>query len=119
MVGIVSYGAYIPMYRLGRETLASVWGKSQGRGEKAIANADEDTITMAIEAVIDCLTDIDRRVVDGILLASTTTPYKEKQSASIVRAAADLREDVTSMDITNSLRSCSNAFSMAMNTVKA
>jgi len=119
MVGIVSYGAYIPMYRLGRETLASVWGKSQGRGEKAIANADEDTITMATEAVIDCLTDIDRRVVDGILLASTTTPYKEKQSASIVRAAADLREDVTSMDITNSLRSCSNAFSMAMNTVKA
>lgn len=119
MVGIVSYGAYIPMFRLSRETLASVWGKGLGRGEKAVAGADEDTITMAVEAVLDCLTDIERETVDGIFLASTTSPYKEKQSASIVRAAADLREDVASMDVCNSLRSCSSALNMAASAVKA
>ena len=58
MVGIVSFGAYIPMFRMSREVLGQVWGKSAGRGEKAIANADEDSITMAVEAVVDSLTGI-------------------------------------------------------------
>jgi len=119
MAGIVSYGAYIPMYRLSRETLASVWGKSAGRGEKAVASADEDTITMAVEAVLDCLTDIDRDVVDGLMLASTTAPYKEKQSASIVKAAADLRDDIISMDVANSVRAFSSATRIALSAIKA
>ena len=119
MVGIVSYGAYIPIYRLSRESIASVWGGSLGRGEKAVANADEDSITMAVEAVLDCLTGIDRQVVDGLYLASTTTPYREKQSASIIRAATDLREEITTIDFANSLRGATNAMSAATNAVKA
>lgn len=119
MVGIVSYGAYIPIYRLSREAITSIWGEPAGRGEKAVANADEDSITMAVEAVLDCLTGIDRQVVDGLYLASTTTPYREKQSASIVRAATDLREEITTIDFTNSLRSSTNAMSAATNGVKA
>lgn len=119
MVGIVSYGAYVPMYRLSRDTLASVWGKSLGRGERAVANADEDSITMAVEAVIDCLADSDRHTVDGLYLASTTTPYREKQSASIVRAATDLPENSSTMDFSNSLRSCTNAITAALNAIKA
>jgi 3-hydroxy-3-methylglutaryl CoA synthase len=119
MIGIVSYGAYIPIYRLSRDALASVWGKSLGRGEKAVANADEDSITMAVEASLDCLTDIDRQVVDGLYLASTTTPYREKQSASIVRAATDLREEITTVDFANSLRCATNAMSAAINAIKA
>ena len=119
MVGIVSYGAYIPMFRLKRDTLALVWGKSYSRGERAVANADEDAITMAVEAVVDCLTGMDRKVVGGLYLASTTTPYREKQSASIVRAATDLREDMTTADFTNSIRSGTNALGAALSAVKA
>ncbi len=119
MTGIVSYGAYIPMYRLSRESIASVWRRPLGRGEKAVANADEDTVTMAVEAVIDCLTGIDRKVVDGLYLASTTTPYKEKQSASIIRAATDLREEIPTIDFANSLRCATNAMSAASNAIKA
>ncbi len=119
MAGIVSYGAYIPIYRLSRDTIASVWGKSLGRGEKAVANADEDVITMAVEAVLDCLTDLDRQTVDGLHLASTTPPYREKQSASIVRAAADLRENISTIDFANSLRSCTNAMTSAIKAIKA
>jgi len=119
MVGIVSYGAYIPMFRMSRDVLGSVWGKSAGRGEKAVANADEDSITMAVEAVVDSLTGIDRQTVDGIYFASVSAPYKEKQSASIIRAAADLREGVDSADFGNSIRSCTSAFNAALNAVKA
>jgi 3-hydroxy-3-methylglutaryl CoA synthase len=35
MVGITSYGAYIPRYRLGRDIVAKAWGppgSSPGRG---------------------------------------------------------------------------------------
>lgn len=119
MVGIVSYGAYIPIYRLSLETIGSAWGKPLGRGEKAVANADEDTITMAVEAVIDCLTGKKREVVDRLYLASTTTPYREKQSASIIRAAADLREDIVTADIGNSLRGMTSAIDAAVNAIKA
>src|SRR4030042_1418801 len=119
MVGIVSYGAYIPIYRLSLESIASVWGGPSGRGEKAVSNADEDSVTMAVEAVLDCLTGIERQVVDGLYLASTTTPYREKQSASIIRAATDLREEITTIDFANSLRGATNAMSAAANAVKA
>ena len=50
MVGITSYGAYIPLWRLSRGAIAK-----GGRGEKPICNFDEDSITMAVAAAIDCL----------------------------------------------------------------
>jgi len=49
---ILGYGAYIPCYRLPTTEIARVW-KGGGSGpnlEKAVAAADEDTVTMAIEA---------------------------------------------------------------------
>ncbi len=97
MAGIVSYGAYIPMYRLSRAILGQVWGGG-GKGEKAICNCDEDSITMSVEAGVDCLKGTDRKSVDALYFASTTAPFKEKQSASIVAAALDLREDIVASD---------------------
>lgn len=119
MVGIVSYGAYIPIFRMSREVLSQVWGKSAGRGEKAIANADEDSITMAVEAVIDALNGIDRQSIDGLYFASVSAPYREKQSASIVRAAADLKEDLECADFANSIRCCTSAMNAAVNAIRA
>lgn len=119
MAGIVSYGAYIPIYRLSREAIGAMWMKSLGRGEKAVANADEDSITMAVEAVLDCLNGMDRQQVDALYFATASPPYVEKQSASIVRAAADLREDILSMDIGHSLRAAGSAMKAAMDAVQA
>src|SRR3989304_5772197 len=53
MVGITSYGAYVPMLRL---PLAAIAGggpktRSGGGGGKAVANFDEDRVTMAGAAV--------------------------------------------------------------------
>jgi len=119
MVGVVSYGAYIPIYRLSREAIGAMWTKAVGKGEKAVANADEDTITMGVEAVVDCLRGMDRSQVDGLYFATDSPPYLEKQSASIIRAAADLREDSLTIDIAHSLRGAGSALRLAADAVKA
>ena len=118
MAGIVSYGAYIPIYRLSREILNQVWGDG-GKGEKALANADEDSMTMGVEAARDCLEGMERSSVDALYFASTTPPYKEKQSASIMAAALDLREDILAVDLTDSLRSGTIALRLALDAVMA
>ena len=99
MIGIIAYGVYVPLHRLGPETTG--W---YGRGEKAIANYNEDSITMAVAAGMNCLDGIDRNKIDGLFFASTTSPYKEKQSAVLVATALDLRRDILTSDFTNSLR---------------
>jgi 3-hydroxy-3-methylglutaryl CoA synthase len=119
-IGITAYGAYIPIYRLSGEALNQVW-RTGGRGEKAVANFDEDSLTMGVEAGRDCLKGLEKEKdsIDAIYFASTTPPFKEKQSASIMAAALDLREDVITVDITDSLRSGSIAMRMALDSVKA
>ena len=59
--GILSVGAYIPRRRLKRSVIhaANSWFapnlRGLARGEKAIANWDEDSVTMAVDAGRDCL----------------------------------------------------------------
>jgi len=114
MVGITSYGAYVPLYRLSREVIAR-----GARGEKAICNFDEDSITMAAAAAIDCLTGLDRKTVDGLYLATTTSPYKEKSGAVIVAMAADLEPKALTVDFAHSLRAGTSALRSAIDAVKA
>ena len=117
MVGIVAHGAYVPRYRLGPET--SGWGSSQ---ERAIANFDEDSVTMAVAAGQDCLNGgqgLDRRQIDGLLFASSTAPYVEKQGAAIIATALDLRRDIFTSDITDVLRAGTSALRSAMDAVAA
>lgn len=114
MAGIISCGAYIPKWRMSRETIAK-----GSRGEKAVAGPDEDSATMAVAAVLDCLNGIDRETVDGLFFASTTSPYKEKQISTIVAAAADLRRGILTADFANSLKAGTTAMKLAADVVKA
>ncbi len=114
MVGITSYGAYVPLFRLSREAMAK-----RASGEKPICSFDEDSITMAVAAAIDCLNGIDRETVDGLFFASTTSPYKEKLGATTVAIAADLRRNITTADFANSLRAGTGALNSAIDAVKA
>ncbi len=113
MAGIVSYGAYIPRYRLGKETAG--WGLP----EKAVTNFDEDSITMAVAAGRDCLNGSDREAVDGLFFATTTSPYVEKQGAATVAAAIDLRRNILTNDSTNSLRAGTMAMRSALDAITA
>jgi len=78
MAKIASFGAYIPLFRLSRQEMGNAWGVPAVPGERAVANADEDSLTMAVAAGLDCLAGIDPSSVDGLFFATTTAPYSEK-----------------------------------------
>ncbi len=119
MVGITSYGAYVPWHRIERQQFVKAWGGFAMPGERAIAYYDEDSVTMAVEAAMDCLGGIDPCTVDGLFFATTTAPYKEKQCSALMAIPLDLRRDVRNADITTSLRSGTTALALAVDTIKA
>ncbi len=120
MIGIKSYGAYIPLYRLSRGEISNAWGGSPDlKGEKAIANYDEDSTTMAVAACIDCTKDINRKNIDSFYFGSTSFPYREKQSSAIVAKALDLNATTFTLDISNSLRCGTSAVRIAMDALRA
>ncbi|MEW6665211.1 MAG: OB-fold domain-containing protein [Thermodesulfobacteriota bacterium] len=114
MIGITSYGAYVPSWRIRREMISGA-----GQGERSVGNFDEDTLTMAVSATIHSLCGVERGDVDGLLFASTTFPYKEKQNATIVAAASDLRKDIFTMDVANSLRAGTCGLRIAADMVRS
>src|SRR5438552_4027761 len=116
MVGVSSYGAYIPMVRL---SLAAIAGGKPGGPEKAVANWDEDGLSMAVAAAIACLEGVDRTTVDGVLFASTSYAFKEKQGAAIVAKALELRRDVGTADLGDSLRAGTTALRAGVDSIKA
>jgi hydroxymethylglutaryl-CoA synthase len=119
MVGIVSYGAHIPFYRLSRDEIAKAMGRPSMGGEKAVASYDEDSMTMAVSAARECVKGIDKEKIDALFFASTTPPYREKQCASVVAMAVDLRADVSVADFANSLRAGTNALRAAIDAVNS
>ena len=118
MIGIVAAGAHVPRYRLSGKTLAAVWGTG-GVGERAVANYDEDSLTMAAEAALNALHGRDVARIGACFFASTTPPYLEKSSATLLAAVADLGPAVLTADLGGSLRSGTTALRLALDTVKA
>ena len=84
-----------------------------------MANFDEDSVSMAVAAAIDCLNGREREEIDGLLFATTTPPYAEKQCASIIATALDLRRDIFTADITDVLRAGTTALKSALDSVAA
>lgn len=112
MVGITSYGAYVPLFRLDKSVIG-------GRGERAICNFDEDSTTMAVEAVNDCLKGKDRETIDALYFGTTTSLYKEHLGATTIAMASDLKENVYTAEFGNSLRAGTAAFKAGIDSVKA
>jgi 3-hydroxy-3-methylglutaryl CoA synthase len=116
--GILSYGAYVPPTRLPLD-LISGRPPREGGPERAVAWNDEDAVTMAVSAAVECLRGFDRASVDGVLFASTTMPFREKLGASLIAKALDLRRDVHTADHAGSLRAGVGALRTASDAVRA
>ncbi len=120
MTSILAFGAYIPRLRLQRKAIAEAnsWFnaglKAQGKGERAIANWDEDPVTMAVEAARDALGTLDRDQIAALTFASTTFPFLDRLNAGIVSEALSLKEDVTAMDIAATQRAGTSALLSAL-----
>ena len=108
MIGIVSYGAYIPRFRIKPSQIAHAWGKvadevekSLGVFEKAVASVDEDAITLAVEAAAKALTvaQIDPKNIGGITIGSESHPYAVKPSSTVVAGILGMNEDYLAADL--------------------
>lgn len=93
MIGIVSYGTYIPWYRLKLADVAAVWKKdhreiipSLGVEEKAVPASDEDAVTIALEAARQSLTDFPGAStdIDVLFVGSESHPYAVNPTSTIV-----------------------------------
>lgn len=108
MIGIVSYGVYIPRFRIKPSQIAEAWGKvaeevekSLGVMEKAVASYDEDTITLAIEASYQALSNaqIKPHEIGAITVGSESHPYAVKPSSTIVAEILGMGTDYLAVDL--------------------
>ncbi|KPA13756.1 Short-chain dehydrogenase/reductase SDR [Candidatus Magnetomorum sp. HK-1] len=124
MIGITSYGTYIPRLRLDRMAIFQSMGwfapaiMMVAQGERSMCNWDEDSITMAVAAARDCLIGQDKSKVDALYLASTTLPYADRQNAGIMSTALNLRDDIVTTDFTASQRVGTTALVTALDSIK-
>ncbi|MEO5598470.1 MAG: OB-fold domain-containing protein [Novosphingobium sp.] len=122
--GILSLGAYIPRNRLQRAAIHATnkWfaGGLGGlaKGEKAIANWDEDAVTMALEAARDALEGFDRTQLATVTLASTTLPFADRLNAGIVKEALNLDDAIAAFDLTGSQRAATSGLIQALAAAK-
>jgi hydroxymethylglutaryl-CoA synthase len=124
-VGILSFGAYIPKKRLQRAAIhcANSWFApglaGLAKGERAIGDWDEDSVTMAVEAARDTLIGVDRSQVKGLTLASTTLPFIDRLNSGIVKEALTLPDAVAAMDVTGSQRAGTSSLIQMLCATKA
>ncbi len=120
MKGIVGYGVYLPYYRLKRETIFKAMGwfnpgiAGLSRGEKAVANYDEDSLTMAVAAGNECLRDFNREEIKALYLASTTLPNRERGNASIAGTAINLSPNTRTAEFSGCIKSGTTALITAL-----
>jgi len=119
MPGIVSAAAYVPFFKIERSEIGRAWGVPALPGERAVANRDEDSITMAVEAGLLALAGHDPAQIDVLYFATTTPPYAEKQCAPIIAAALDLPRHVATADFTGTTRAATVALKAALDAVES
>jgi 3-hydroxy-3-methylglutaryl CoA synthase len=119
MLGLTAISAYFPRRRLDRALIGRAWGTRSPAGRRTVAGIDEDALTMAVDAVLGCLEGCQAAAFDALYFASTSSPYGEKQVASVVATAADLRRDVAVADFAGSVRAGVAALRAALDGVRA
>jgi 3-hydroxy-3-methylglutaryl CoA synthase/uncharacterized OB-fold protein len=103
--GIVSWGVYLPYWRLERQAIGRAFGTSGGKGTRSVASYDEDTTSMAVEAGRRALA-VHGVPEPGDLFFSTPAPaYLDKTNATTVHAGLGLSQDTGAYDLCGSVRS--------------
>jgi hydroxymethylglutaryl-CoA synthase len=114
MSGILSYGVYLPYWRLRREAINEALGSGRGKGTRRVASYDEDTTSMGVEAARIAL----RHAPEGstpadVVFATTTPAYADKTNATAIHAALALPSHVGAYDLVGAVRSSALACSFA------
>src|SRR4030067_656655 len=105
MIGITSYGGYIPKLRLDRMSVYQSMGWFApaiimvAQGERSFCNWDEDSLTMAVASSQDCLQGVNKKAVDAIYLCCTTLPFADRSNAGVVKTALNLNDNIIAQDL--------------------
>jgi hydroxymethylglutaryl-CoA synthase len=104
--GIVSYGVYIPRYRIRLNEIARVWGDGDDIAEslrvfeKSVPDLDEDAVTIAVEAARNAIAraNVDPCRIGAIYAGSESHPYAVKPTGTIVGEAICTSSAFTAAD---------------------
>jgi 3-hydroxy-3-methylglutaryl CoA synthase/uncharacterized OB-fold protein len=114
MPGIVSYGAYLPYWRLQRSAIGQTLGSGGGKGARSVASYDEDSTSMGVESGRIALAGAPDGYEPGLLAFATTSPaYADKTNATAIHAALGLADSVLAVDTVGAVRSGVGAVIMA------
>jgi hydroxymethylglutaryl-CoA synthase len=124
-LGISSYGAYVPQYRIKVEEIAKVWGDDADDyrnglmvSEKSVPDLDEDTATIAVEAARNAVArGADPRKIGAIYVGSESHPYAVKPTATIVAAAIGAGPKMTASDFEFACKAGTAAIQTSMGVV--
>ncbi len=112
-VGIVSWGVYLPYWRLQRRAIAASLGGPAGQGSRSVASYDEDTTTMGVEAARRALAPLSGPPPEEIFFSTPAPAYLDKTNATAIQAALDLPEWTGAYDAIGSVRSAVGALRSA------
>ncbi len=125
-VGITGYGAYVPRLRVRTADIAATW-RARGSAapavaEKSVAAADEDVVTMAIEAARTALDragaaldrDAVQRQIGAVWVGTESKPYAVKPSATVVAEALGITPHVVAADMEFACKAGSEAMQAAV-----
>ena len=127
-VGIVSYGAYVPHFRIVPDEIGKVWGvdgKAMGKGlmisSKSVPAPDEDTITIAVEAARNMMRrcTVDPKDIGALYVGSESHPYAVKPSGTIVAEAIEAAPGLTVADFEFACKAGTAAMQACMGLVGA
>jgi 3-hydroxy-3-methylglutaryl CoA synthase len=117
--GITSLGVYIPYFYLSRQTIATAWGAKGRKGVRSIANVDEDSVTMAVEATRQCLRFTDKKQITHLYFATASAPYSEKSGAGLVNTVCDFPRNTLIADFQSCIKGGTTAIRAAMDAARA
>jgi len=127
-IGIVSYGSYIPLYRINVEEIARIWGedpneiKSQLQvSSKSVPGPDEDVTTMAVEATRNAMSRWKGNPEDigAIYVGSESRAYAVKPTATLVAAAIDSEGALQAADLEFACKAATAGMQMCFGLVKS
>src|ERR1019366_7540920 len=116
--GIVTWGTYLPYWRLQRAAIAQVLGSGPGKGSRAVASYDEDTTTLGVEAGRRALA-LGPGMPDDLLFSTPAPGYLDKTSATTLHAALGLDRACAAYDFSGAPRSALGTLLMALQSAPA
>lgn len=128
MTGIISYGAYLPEYRIKISEIAKAWNKdinSISRSlkikSKIVAGYDEDSVTMAFEAAFSAIKKIrlKNQSIESVFLGSESYPYAVNPASTIVAEFLQIKNNYFSADLQFACKAATTALMITSSLIES